>query len=206
MNPGPRILPLVLSLALCPRAYGSAPPARRLEPAQVRAITEDSERKLRSILARELYLPGLAVALVSREELLWVKGFGYRDRARTLPVDGDTIFGVLSVSKPVTVTGAAERMAPPRRERSGLPAVRAPAGPLLHAGRRGGRLPRRTRHVQEHQAVQGARRAPPGGFKPATPLAAFQGSAGDGTWTLNVRDLVSIDTGGVRAVTLNLSG
>jgi subtilisin-like proprotein convertase family protein len=45
-----------------------------------------------------------------------------------------------------------------------------------------------------------------GSFKPASPLAGFDGDAADGTWTLNVSDSVSIDTGGVREVSLELSG
>ncbi|MFT3917014.1 MAG: S8 family serine peptidase [Anaeromyxobacteraceae bacterium] len=45
-----------------------------------------------------------------------------------------------------------------------------------------------------------------GTFKPASPLSAFVGTTADGTWTFNVSDLVSTDTGSVRAVTLNLAG
>lgn len=45
-----------------------------------------------------------------------------------------------------------------------------------------------------------------GTFKPAQPLSAFIGQSATGTWVLNVSDLASIDTGGVRAVTLSVSG
>lgn len=45
-----------------------------------------------------------------------------------------------------------------------------------------------------------------GSFKPANPLAAFQGESGDGTWVLNVSDNASFDVGSVRAFSLNLSG
>ncbi|MFO0581486.1 MAG: serine hydrolase domain-containing protein [Anaeromyxobacter sp.] len=102
-----RRLGVALALAACTSAHAqpAAPPPRRLSPDRLRALTEESERKIQAILAKEFYLPGLAIALVSREELVWVKGFGYRDAARTRPVDGDTMFGVLSISKPVTVTG-----------------------------------------------------------------------------------------------------
>ncbi len=75
-----------------------------LSPDQVRTLIQDSRQKIRSILDREVYLPGLAVALVSRDEILWTEGFGYRDKARTAAVDTNTIFGVLSVSKSLTVT------------------------------------------------------------------------------------------------------
>jgi subtilisin-like proprotein convertase family protein len=45
-----------------------------------------------------------------------------------------------------------------------------------------------------------------GSFKPASPLSAFVGDNASGTWVLNVADLEPPDTGGVRAVSLNISG
>jgi hypothetical protein len=45
-----------------------------------------------------------------------------------------------------------------------------------------------------------------GSFKPAEPLSAFVGENATGTWTLNVSDNALIDTGGVRAFTLAISG
>jgi subtilisin-like proprotein convertase family protein len=45
-----------------------------------------------------------------------------------------------------------------------------------------------------------------GTFKPASPLSAFSGDNGDGNWVLNAADLVATDTGGVRDVSVNLSG
>jgi subtilisin-like proprotein convertase family protein len=45
-----------------------------------------------------------------------------------------------------------------------------------------------------------------GTFRPASPLAAFVGTSGDGTWVLNVSDLAFIDTGTVRAFSLSLVG
>lgn len=45
-----------------------------------------------------------------------------------------------------------------------------------------------------------------GSFKPATPLSTFNGENANGTWTLNVSDLASIDTGGINRVTLNIAG
>ena len=72
---------------------------------QVQGIIQESEQKIQSILEKEIYLPGLSIALVSRDRTLWAAGFGYRDRSRSARVDTNTIFGVLSVSKPITVTG-----------------------------------------------------------------------------------------------------
>jgi CubicO group peptidase (beta-lactamase class C family) len=78
---------------------------KKLSEEQVQKIIQESELKIHSILKKEIYLPGLAVALVSRDEILWTESFGYRDKSRTAMVDTNTIFGVLSVSKPTTVTG-----------------------------------------------------------------------------------------------------
>ena len=56
------------------------------------------------------------------------------------------------------------------------------------------------------QAVSSADAPFTGTFQPASPLAAFRGEAGDGTWVLNVSDNATSDTGGVQAFTLHLSG
>jgi len=45
-----------------------------------------------------------------------------------------------------------------------------------------------------------------GSFQPASPLAAFNGEPGNGTWILNVSDNASIDTGSVRAFSLTMTG
>lgn len=45
-----------------------------------------------------------------------------------------------------------------------------------------------------------------GTFKPASPLAAFNGEDPNGTWILHVSDNVTIDTGSVRAFSLHLTG
>lgn len=49
-------------------------------------------------------IPGLAVAIVSRDEVLMTAGFGHLDLARTQPVDADTQFGIASLSKAMTAT------------------------------------------------------------------------------------------------------
>jgi CubicO group peptidase (beta-lactamase class C family) len=77
----------------------------RINHEQVQKLIQESEQKIYSILKKEIYLPGLAVALVSRNEILWTKAFGYRDALRTMKSDTNTIFGLLSISKTITVTG-----------------------------------------------------------------------------------------------------
>ncbi|HEY0251922.1 MAG TPA: proprotein convertase P-domain-containing protein, partial [Kofleriaceae bacterium] len=45
-----------------------------------------------------------------------------------------------------------------------------------------------------------------GSFQPASPLAAFAGENANGTWILHASDAVSVDTGGVRAFSLDTTG
>lgn len=49
-------------------------------------------------------LPGAAVAVVYRDEVIFAKGYGVREVGRPETVDPDTVFQVASVSKPLTST------------------------------------------------------------------------------------------------------
>jgi CubicO group peptidase (beta-lactamase class C family) len=71
----------------------------------VQKLIQESEQKIYSILKKEIYLPGLAVAIVNRDEILWAKSFGYRDALRKENSDSNTLYGLLSLSKTITVTG-----------------------------------------------------------------------------------------------------
>lgn len=44
-------------------------------------------------------LPGLSVAVVKNQELIWSKGFGYADVERKQPMKPETIFSICSISK-----------------------------------------------------------------------------------------------------------
>lgn len=47
-------------------------------------------------------IPGLAVRVFTKDEVLYERGFGFRNAERGLPVDSDTIFGIASVTKSFT--------------------------------------------------------------------------------------------------------
>jgi CubicO group peptidase (beta-lactamase class C family) len=72
---------------------------------QAQRLVHESELEVKAVLKKELYLPGLAIALVSRDEVLWAQAFGYRDATRKAKADTNTLYGLLSISKTVTVTG-----------------------------------------------------------------------------------------------------
>lgn len=44
-------------------------------------------------------IPGLSIAVVHDQELLWAKGFGFADRETKRPATPDTIYGIGSISK-----------------------------------------------------------------------------------------------------------
>ncbi len=53
-------------------------------------------------------LPGLAIAVVFQDKVVYAKGFGVRDVNAKAPVDADTVFQLASVSKPIGSTVVAE--------------------------------------------------------------------------------------------------
>ena len=59
------------------------------------------EEFVSSVMA-EHKMPGVAVSVVSGGEVIYKKGFGYRDQERGLPVTPNTMFGVASVTKSFT--------------------------------------------------------------------------------------------------------
>src|SRR5437773_446042 len=57
---------------------------------------------------QENALPGLAIAVVFKDRVVYAKGFGVRDTSAKLPVDADTVFQLASLSKPIGSTVVAE--------------------------------------------------------------------------------------------------
>src|SRR6266480_585540 len=53
-------------------------------------------------------VPGLAIAVVFQDKVVYAKGFGVRDVNTKAPVDADTVFQLASVSKPIGSTLVAE--------------------------------------------------------------------------------------------------
>jgi len=49
------------------------------------------------------HVPGLALAVVSGDEVLHLAGYGQRDPARGLPVTPETLFPIASMTKPFAV-------------------------------------------------------------------------------------------------------
>jgi CubicO group peptidase (beta-lactamase class C family) len=49
-------------------------------------------------------VPGLAIAVVHDDEIVYLKGFGVRDTGKAEAVDADTVFQIASLSKPIAST------------------------------------------------------------------------------------------------------
>lgn len=99
-----RLLTVATLLTRAPAALAApaapAAPAAMLPPAD--AIDALAER------ARLLFdVPGLSLAIVQHGRLVFAKGYGQRDRARSLPVDPRTVFGIGSISKSFTTAALA---------------------------------------------------------------------------------------------------
>jgi CubicO group peptidase (beta-lactamase class C family) len=69
-------------------------------------LSADFAPLVRRIMARDR-IPGVAVGVVERGQLVFARGFGYRDVGDQLPVTPDTLFPLGSVSKAFTATAIA---------------------------------------------------------------------------------------------------
>lgn len=100
-----RIRSITLSAAVLaaflqtPSAHAAvaAPP---VTDAQISAAVTQLDTMVPDLLAKS-GVPGVAVAVVHNDQLLYAKGFGVRNAATGAPVTADTVFQLASVSKPI---------------------------------------------------------------------------------------------------------
>jgi CubicO group peptidase (beta-lactamase class C family) len=72
-------------------------------PAGAAAVIADYQARIPQLMAQK-HIPGLALALVDGDHVVWQQGFGSTDRDGRTPVTVDTIFSVQSMSKVFTAT------------------------------------------------------------------------------------------------------
>src|SRR5262245_15926366 len=80
-----------------------AAPAAEVTSQTVKAALPDLD-KLAAQTLNKTGVPGLAVAVVYRDQVVYLKGFGVRQAGTNEPVDADTVFQLASVSKPMAST------------------------------------------------------------------------------------------------------
>ena len=68
-----------------------------------KARLERFERQVESVRAR-LKIPGLSVAIVKDQDLLWAKGFGFADLESRVPATPDTLYSIASLTKTFAAT------------------------------------------------------------------------------------------------------
>jgi CubicO group peptidase (beta-lactamase class C family) len=96
-----RLISTILGLGyLCLAAGAAAEPITRN---QVVAVLP----KLEALAEKQIDdggVPGLAIAVVHQDEVVYLEGFGLREAGKPDKVDADTVFQIASLSKPVSAT------------------------------------------------------------------------------------------------------
>ena len=77
--------------------------ADELSLEQVKAATTQL-KKLTEEEMRTTGIPGIAIAVVFKDQVVFAEGFGVREVGEASPVDADTVFQLASVSKPIGST------------------------------------------------------------------------------------------------------
>lgn len=81
----------------------SAAAQTAVTPERVKAALPELE-KLTTQWMRKTGVPGVAIAVVHRDEAVFLKGFGVRQVGKDGAIDPDTVFQIASMSKPITST------------------------------------------------------------------------------------------------------
>jgi len=95
------LLAAIAAAVIVPLAGAGEPPA--LTKDAVLDAAKQLEQRIHEAM-KESGVPGLAVAIVFDDELVFARGFGVREAGRPEPVGTDTVFQLASVSKPIGAT------------------------------------------------------------------------------------------------------
>ncbi len=90
---------LLIGMANAPQAKGDG----NVAPEQVRSAVAELEKLIEQTL-KSTSVPGIAVAVVHRDQVVYKRGFGVREAGKADPIDPDTVFQVASMSKPIAST------------------------------------------------------------------------------------------------------
>jgi CubicO group peptidase (beta-lactamase class C family) len=99
----PRIAMVLLLLALPLGSTAHAAAAQEVTAARITAALPKLETLTNQTLAKT-GVPGLAIAVVYKDEVVYLKGFGVREVGKPDAIDPDTVFQLASVSKPIAST------------------------------------------------------------------------------------------------------
>ncbi len=93
----------VALIAVVPGGASGSPMPSPAAASGADAVIATYRARIPELMAKE-DLPGLAIALVDGDQVVWTEGFGHLDRDGSAPVTADTMFGVQSMSKTFTAT------------------------------------------------------------------------------------------------------
>jgi len=84
-----------------PVATADAP--QQVTPARVKAAIAAIEQIAKKTIEDD-GAPGIAIAIVHKDQVVFKQGFGVREAGKSEPIDADTVFQIASVSKPLSST------------------------------------------------------------------------------------------------------
>ncbi len=95
-----------VSMAITPLAVHAQSSFEHATKDKVQAALPKLEEVAQRIIAND-GVPGISIAIVYQDEVIYLKGFGVREEGKGEPVDADTVFQLASFSKPMASTVAA---------------------------------------------------------------------------------------------------
>jgi CubicO group peptidase (beta-lactamase class C family) len=94
---------IALTLAIWPPLALHAEPVREITREKVATALPQLEKLAHQTL-KKTGVPGMAIVVVHNDKIVYLKGFGVRKAGTDKPVNGNTVFQLASVSKPITST------------------------------------------------------------------------------------------------------
>jgi len=94
---------LIATLLLATACTPAPTPSSSIASDAIADIIEQYRQEIPQRTQQE-NVPGLAIAVVDDQSILWAEGFGYTDWNRRIPVTPDTLFSIQSMSKSFTAT------------------------------------------------------------------------------------------------------
>ncbi|HWJ74591.1 MAG TPA: serine hydrolase [Kaistia sp.] len=91
------------SALVLPGGFAQAADTAPVTRAEVEAVLPQFEQLVQQAIA-EGQVPGLSIAIVAADEVVYLKGFGLREVGKPEAVDADTVFQLASFSKPISST------------------------------------------------------------------------------------------------------
>ena len=97
------ICTLLLSLLATMASADDSPPKADVTPERVKSALGKLEA-LTSQTLKSTGVPGIAIAVIHQDQVVYKQGFGVREAGKPERIDADTVFQVASMSKPIAST------------------------------------------------------------------------------------------------------